>query len=233
MFYMERGLYASNLKMTFNFPQQNTLRVTKQVDTSEVNSLFNEAIANLGGFEMNLDTLATSGDPLAVENSAGYIQTKTQTLYDPKESVTPTTSPPVGGSATTQTDSSNGLTYLEIKQPSGWSLDKPPDTFEEWKNYLLTIQPADAIDLTHADGADGTGDPLAFLELELYNNTENNRGAELYIQLEDSAGIWSPAPPDAGVSGRSQPLFAEYQFADSYRPEYPDRHQSKFRQVQC
>lgn len=188
MFYMERGLYASNLKMTFNFPQQNTLRVTKQVDTSEVNSLFNEAIANLGGFEMNLDTLATSGDPLAVENSAGYIQTKTQTLYDPKESVTPTTSPPVGGSATTQTDSSNGLTYLEIKQPSGWSLDKPPDTFEEWKNYLLTIQPADAIDLTHADGADGTGDPLAFLELELYNNTENNRGAELYIQLEDSAG---------------------------------------------
>ena len=84
MFYMERGLNASNLRITFNFPQQNLLKVTKEVDTSAVNQeVFGAVMDNLGNFEMFLDTQATSGQPLAVQNSAGYVATKSRTLYDP------------------------------------------------------------------------------------------------------------------------------------------------------
>ena len=40
----------------------------------------------------------------------------------------------------------------------------------------------------NGENASATGDDYVFLELELYNATDNNRGAELYIQLEDGDG---------------------------------------------
>ena len=43
MFYMERGLYDSNMHITFNFPDENQLAVEKQVDTDKVNPLFTQA----------------------------------------------------------------------------------------------------------------------------------------------------------------------------------------------
>lgn len=184
MFYMERGLYASNLEIVFNFPQQNTLSVTKEVDTSNVNSIFGEAMENLGGFEMEMSTMATSGQPLAVEDSAGYIQTDSKILYTPDGSNGTATAPTQeGGRAQVTTDGES----LEIIQPVGWTTDQPPDSVEEWKRYLLTLTlPGTTINLDDADGDANTEDPLAFLELELYNNTTENRGAELYIQLQDS-----------------------------------------------
>lgn len=185
MFYMERGLYASNLKIVFNFPQQNTLRVTKEVDTSSVNSIFGEAMENLGGFEMQMSTMATSGNPLAVEDSAGYIQTDSKILYTPDGTGTAIAPTQEGGQAEVTTDGE----FLKITQPTGWTTNQPPDTEDEWEKYLLTLTPPDTtINLDDVDGDPDTEDPLAFLELELYNNTTENRGAELYIQLQDKNG---------------------------------------------
>lgn len=172
MFYFERGLYASNLKMTFNFPQQNQLRVTKIVDESNVNTLFADAMDNLGSFEVHLDTMATSGQPLAVENSAGYVDTKTLVFYEPGASASAAVIGSTGVVATEQSD--NTGKYLNITQPTGWASGTPPD-----KDNLLTLEPTTkTIDL----------EKYAFLELELYNATTDNRGAELYIQLQDQKG---------------------------------------------
>lgn len=44
MFYMERGLYDSNMHVTFNFPDENQLAVEKRVDTANVNALFTQAV---------------------------------------------------------------------------------------------------------------------------------------------------------------------------------------------
>lgn len=61
MFYMERGLWESNMKITFNFPQENKLTVEKEVDTTEANEIFKDALANVGTFDFEIKNLATSG----------------------------------------------------------------------------------------------------------------------------------------------------------------------------
>ena len=63
MFYMERGLWESNMKITFNFPQENKLTVEKEVDTTEANDIFKDALANVGTFDFEIKNLATSGNP--------------------------------------------------------------------------------------------------------------------------------------------------------------------------
>lgn len=37
MYYMERGMWESNMKITFNFPDENLFEVEKQVDTEDIN----------------------------------------------------------------------------------------------------------------------------------------------------------------------------------------------------
>ena len=59
MFYMERGLWESNMKITFNFPDESLLEVEKQVDTTNVNSLFKSLFNNKDLFTFNIKTLAT------------------------------------------------------------------------------------------------------------------------------------------------------------------------------
>lgn len=185
MFYMERGLNASNLRITFNFPQQNLLKVTKEVDTSAVNQeVFGAVMDNLGNFEMFLDTQATSGQPLAVQNSAGYVATKSLTLYDPATADAQTNiTEPASGEATLQTDNETQAKYLQVTQPNGWTAGQPPDT----KNLLTLTPPGGSVNLNGEDPS-AADDDYVFLELELYNATDNNRGAELYIQLQDGRG---------------------------------------------
>lgn len=56
MFYMERGLWESNMKITFNFPQENKLTVEKEVDTTGANEIFKDALANVGTFDFEIKT---------------------------------------------------------------------------------------------------------------------------------------------------------------------------------
>lgn len=62
MFYMERGLWESNMKINFNFPQENKLTVEKEVDTTGANDIFKEALADVGTFDFEIKNLATSGE---------------------------------------------------------------------------------------------------------------------------------------------------------------------------
>lgn len=59
MFYMERGLWESNMKVTFNFPDENQLQVEKQVDTTDVNDLFKKLFEKADLFDFTIKNLAT------------------------------------------------------------------------------------------------------------------------------------------------------------------------------
>ena len=59
MFYMERGMWESNMAVAFNFPDNNELQVEKRVDVTGVNDLFTDSFQNQKIFTFNIKNLAT------------------------------------------------------------------------------------------------------------------------------------------------------------------------------
>ena len=59
MYYMERGMWESNMALAFNFPDHNELQVEKKVDVSDVNPLFQDSFKNQKIFTFNIQNLAT------------------------------------------------------------------------------------------------------------------------------------------------------------------------------
>src|SRR5699024_3096632 len=136
---------------------------------------------------IELQTMATSGIPLAVKESAGYVQTQSLNLYTPADSTSGTFEPsdtPAGGSAIVKPDDGG---YLEVTQPTGWETDPPPDATAA-SNPWLTLHPPNGDTFINLSKPTTSGEKYAFLELELYNATQNNRGGDLYIQMQDKAG---------------------------------------------
>ena len=69
MFYMERGMWESNMAVAFNFPDNNKLQVEKQVDLSNVNEKFQDLFKDQKLFTFTLQNLATHYGPKAITNS--------------------------------------------------------------------------------------------------------------------------------------------------------------------
>ena len=82
MFYMERGMWESNMAVAFNFPDHNELQVEKKVDVSEVNELFKDSFQNQKIFTFNIKNLATHYG----ERSTSYEEGETKAL--PEEAYT-------------------------------------------------------------------------------------------------------------------------------------------------
>ena len=78
MFYMERGMWESNMKVTFNFPDENQLQVEKQVDTTDVNDLFKNLFKDTDLFDFKIKNLATHYGTKA----ASATTKKTETISD-------------------------------------------------------------------------------------------------------------------------------------------------------
>ena len=59
MFYMERGMWESNMAVAFNFPDHNELQVEKQVDLSDVDEDFRACFNDQKIFDFTIQNLAT------------------------------------------------------------------------------------------------------------------------------------------------------------------------------
>ena len=69
MFYMERGMWESNMAVAFNFPDNNELQVEKQVDLSKVNEKFQDLFKGQKLFTFTLQNLATHYGPKTITNN--------------------------------------------------------------------------------------------------------------------------------------------------------------------
>ena len=76
MFYMERGMWESNMAVAFNFPDHNELQVEKEVDLTDVDDIFKSSFQNQKIFTFNIQNLATHYG----KKETSYIEGETKAL---------------------------------------------------------------------------------------------------------------------------------------------------------
>ena len=180
MFYMERGLWESNMKITFNFPQENKLTVEKEVDTTGANDIFKGALADVGTFDFEIKNLATSGNPKKVSDPSNpevkkvfndYSDNKTISgmgVYNSKVEV-----------ITDPTNSGKGniiTSYYPGKKNA-----KDPQSKTD--SRLVKIQ---AKDSNGFDALDSNG--YKYLLFDVYNTDASASGTDPFVALVDADG---------------------------------------------
>lgn len=167
MFYMERGMWESNMAVAFNFPDHNELQVEKQVDVSDVNPLFQESFKNQKIFTFNIQNLATHYEAKATDEPAIQTEKLPDTAYS----------------------SATGLLSYASSLPEGvgtgsavlWSSDKsdPSSLYRNQRRGTLTWD--SAINIS----------PYSYLTFDVYvqgNPTDTCALSNLYVELWDTSG---------------------------------------------
>ena len=75
MFYMERGMWESNLSVAFNFPDENQLQVQKKVDTSNVAEEFKSMFDDQSIFSFTLKNMVTHYGTITISDDSATPET--------------------------------------------------------------------------------------------------------------------------------------------------------------
>lgn len=174
VFYMERGMWESNMKVSFNFPDENEFAVEKKVDTTGVNTeLFPTSL-----FE------GASVFPFTIQNQATHYGTKEAQPSDAKQPKIYNNS--FSEEKLSKTFSQN--TFETIKAMDGqknvvhWKAKFDDAEGERVNQRFGIIQPAkgDTFDASETN---------AFLQFKMYYDYPDIPGlASTYLELEDASG---------------------------------------------
>ena len=200
MYYMERGMWESNMAVAFNFPDNNELQVQKEVKLDNVNPAFQNCFKNQKIFNFTIQNQATHyGETDAAEPDTGGVQSKVVDLTANGDN---TFEP-----ATKQTESNKGDYIFELatnpEHGSGQDAKKVlhwyaryPDTepVSYWRKQrygILTLK--DPINI----------EKMRFLTFQVY--VGSNDGGELslnnlYLELLDNQDLLEP-PKSPGQKG--------------------------------
>lgn len=167
MYYMERGMWESNMALAFNFPDHNELQVEKQVDVSDVNPLFQESFKNQKIFTFNIQNLATHYEAKVIDKPTIQTEKLPDTAYS----------------------SATGLLSYESSLPEGvgtgsavlWSSDKsdPSSLYRDQRRGTLTWD--SVINIS----------PYSYLTFDVYvkgDSSETCALSNLYVELWDTSG---------------------------------------------
>ena len=92
MFYMERGMWESNMAVAFNFPDHNELQVEKKVDLRDVDTAFQDCFKNQKIFDFTIQNLATHYGPKeAIQPGTGGVENKVLDLTKDVKNIQPAT----------------------------------------------------------------------------------------------------------------------------------------------
>lgn len=200
MYYMERGMWESNMAVAFNFPDNNELQVQKEVKLDNVNPAFKNCFKNQKIFNFTIQNQATHyGETDAAEPDTGGVQSE---VVDLTANGGNTFEP-----ATKQTESNKGDYIFELatnpEHGSGQDAQKVlhwyaryPDTepVSYWRKQrygILTLE--NPIDI----------EKMRFLTFQVYVSQED--GGELslnnlYLELLDNQDLLEP-PKSPGQKG--------------------------------
>lgn len=174
MFYMERGLWESNMKITFNFPDENEFAVEKKVDTTDVNTdlfpapLFEDA----------------SVFPFTIQNQATHYASKATQSSDAKQ-------PKIYNDSFSSgkiSSASSQNTFETVTEKAGqsnvvhWKANRDDAEGEYVNKRFGIIRPANGETFDASD-------TNAFLQFKMYYDYPDIPGlASTYLELEDSSG---------------------------------------------
>lgn len=203
MYYMERGMWESNMAVAFNFPDNNELQVQKEVDLTNVTDTdFKNCFTNQKIFNFTIQNQATHYGPKeAAKPDTGDIRSQ---VVDLTENGGNTFEP-----ATEPTESNKGDYIFELatnpEQGSGQDTKKVlhwyaryPDTepVSYWRKQRYGIlKLKDPINIK---------DNMRFLTFQVYVNSED--GGELslnnlYLELLDEKNVQKGSLGTTGING--------------------------------
>lgn len=183
MFYMERGMWDSNMAVAFNFPDSNQLQVEKEVNVDKVNDAFKDLFKDQKLFTFTLQNLAThygpkpiadNGTPKPVEVGSNFTASSSATDHTIMEQgVTPSSSDSDEDKAKTvkwyAQGYDKGSQHRNLRYGT-MTLEKPLNI--EKRDYL-------SFDV-YAVGGDGDGVlSTNYLYLTLEDDKDNQMGCDL------------------------------------------------------
>ena len=192
MFYMERGMWESNMAVAFNFPDHNELQVEKKVDLSGVNEDFHDCFNDQKIFDFTIQNLATHyGTKDATKPGTGDIENKVLDLTASGTSIQPAT-PGNEDYIFELTDNPNQGSETNTGQVLHW-FARYNDLNSAYRNMRYGILKLNnAIDLNQ----------YGYLTFEIYVGGETNLSLNnLYLQLLDESDRQMGSLGKAGLNG--------------------------------
>ena len=203
MYYMERGMWESNMAVAFNFPDNNELQVQKEVDLTNVtDDDFKNCFKNQKIFNFTIKNQATHyGKKDAVGPDESGTPSKVVDLTAKENKIEPATKP---------TESNEGDYIFELV-PNPW-----PDTVQDTKKVLhwyaryMDTEPVSAA-RDKRRGILTLKEPIniekmRFLTFQVYVDSNDGGGGNLslnnlYLELLDDKGVQKGSLGTSGING--------------------------------
>lgn len=180
MFYMERGLWESNMKITFNFPQENKLTVEKEVDTTGANDIFKNALADVGTFDFEIKNLATSGPSTEVSAPSSPEEKKVFNDYLDNTSISGTGVYDSNVEVIDDPTNSEKGKIISYYYPGKKNATDPQSKTDE---RLVKIKAKDG-NTFNASNSNG----YKYLQFDVYNKDASASGTDPFVALVDANG---------------------------------------------
>ena len=175
MYYMERGMWESNMAVAFNFPDNNELQVQKIVDTTKVNDWFKSCFDTPDLFAFNIQNQATHYRQPEHDATIGSDVNPIELNTSDYASYEPATKNNKGNifKLTTAPNGEEALHWYAQYQDTN-----PPSKWRSMRYGILTLK--NAIDISQ----------MRYLTFDIYAKSESGQGelslGNLYLELLDN-----------------------------------------------
>ena len=194
MYYMERGMWESNMAVAFNFPDNNELQVQKEVDLNKVDPDFKKCFEDQKIFNFTIQNQATHyGEKVAVGSDTSIPPQEVKLTADSIE-IKPATQSTEGDyifKLDTNPEQGSGQDTEQVLHWYARYTDTEPVSYWRKKRYgILTLE--NPIDI----------EKMRFLTFQVYTDSKDDGGDlslnNLYLELLDDQ---TPTPVQKGSLG--------------------------------